>query len=91
LLIETAKAGTGRVFQSEIRNQQFPAPLRPHSHVLEEVANEAVCGAYEILLALLGFPHFCPALALRLGDALTGILAQDAFTSSASVGVTEGT
>ena len=76
-------------WQDEIAGRY--APLRPHSRVLEEVANEAVCGAYEILLALLGFPHFCPALALRLGDSLTGILAQDAFTSPASVGVTEGT
>jgi hypothetical protein len=67
------------------------APLRPHSLVLEEVANEAVCGACEILLALLGFPHFCPALALRLGDPLTGILTQDALASPATVGVTEGT
>src|SRR6266576_4965630 len=58
---------------------------------LEEVANEAVCGACEILRLRLGFPHFCPALSLRLGDPITGFFAQDAFTSPAPVRMTEGT
>jgi hypothetical protein len=58
---------------------------------LEEVANEAVCGAREILRLRLGFPHFCPALSLGLGDPLTGFFAQDTLTSPAPVRMTEGT
>src|ERR1700741_289694 len=59
--------------------------------ILEEVANEAVCGACEILRLRLGFPHFCPALSLGLGDPLTGFFAQDTFTSPVPVRMTEGT
>src|SRR5579864_163509 len=70
----------------------WEGPLRSGLiRTLEEVANEAVCGACEILRLRLGFPHFCPALSLGLGDPLTGFFAQDTFTSPAPVRMTEGT
>lgn len=61
-----------------------------HAGPIQDVRNRAFAVLAKLLLALLGLPHFGPALSLRLGDSLTGFFAQDSLTSPGPVRTTKG-